>query len=209
MNDAAKSMPVKAMTIDEFLVWAEGDETIYELIDGFPVPKYGEWQGGVVAMSPARNRHQIMKGNACDALKRQLKLPCRAWEEAAIRNTSDASRFYVADVAVSCSSSLDDQYVDAPVMVIEVLSRGTQHKDLVDKLAFYLAHPSVRAIVYFWQDQKRARVWVHESASDPAGDGSSERVWSMRDVIGGHAIEIALLGVSISLDEVYEGLLEG
>lgn len=46
-------LPFKRMTLDEFLVWSDGTDTRYELIDGVPV-----------AMAPSYGAHQIIAGNA-------------------------------------------------------------------------------------------------------------------------------------------------
>src|SRR5271170_7245808 len=58
------------MTVDEFLVWAEGQDGRWELQDGAPV-----------SMSPERVAHTETKGEAYSALKNAIALaraPCRA-----------------------------------------------------------------------------------------------------------------------------------
>src|SRR5271167_1291608 len=61
----------KRLTVDEFLVWAEGREGKWELVDGSPT-----------AMSPERVRHTQTKTEAAFALReaaRRAGASCRAF----------------------------------------------------------------------------------------------------------------------------------
>ena len=42
-------LAVRRMTLDEFLVWDDGTDTLYELVDGFPM-----------AMAPPAEAHRIL-----------------------------------------------------------------------------------------------------------------------------------------------------
>jgi hypothetical protein len=60
--------PREAMTLDEFLVWERRQELRYEF-DGFEP----------VAMTGGTLNHAAIADNAVDALRRQMKGPCRVF----------------------------------------------------------------------------------------------------------------------------------
>ena len=77
------------MTVDEFLVWAEGQDGRWELQDGAPV-----------SMSPERVAHTETKGEAYSALKNAIavaRAPCRALTEGAAMGI-DAGTVFEPDV---------------------------------------------------------------------------------------------------------------
>ena len=96
------------MTVDEFLVWAEGQDGRWELRDGAPV-----------SMRPERVAHTETKGEAYSALKNAIavaRAPCRALTEgAAVR--IDAGTVFEPDALVYCGARLpaDSPEVSSPV----------------------------------------------------------------------------------------------
>ena len=103
------------MTVDEFLVWAEGQDGRWELQDGAPV-----------SMCPERVAHTETKGEAYSALNNAIavaRAPCRALTEgAAVR--IDTGTVLEPDVLVYCGPRLpaDSLEVSSPVIVVEAPS---------------------------------------------------------------------------------------
>jgi Uma2 family endonuclease len=135
----------KPMTADEFLAWNDGTDQRYELVDG-----------EIVAMAPPSDPHGTIAVNAAIEIDRRLeaRAPCRAVVEAGIQ--LDNANHYKADVAATCTQPWGSPFVEAPFLIVEVLSESTEGHDLATKVQRYIELPSVREI---WLVDSRKR-WV-------------------------------------------------
>lgn len=124
------------MTVDEFLVWAEGRPGKYELF------------GGVVQqMSPEMAEHALVKAAVWAALKSSIKaakLSCRVFPDG-MTVRIDKSGAFVPDVSVQCGETLNRRSVEVagPLIVVEVLSPSTASRDVSTKLEGYFTLPSI------------------------------------------------------------------
>jgi Uma2 family endonuclease len=154
------------MTVDEFLLWAEGKEGRWELHDGVPV-----------MMSPERSLHAETKAETYVALREAIRfkgLTCRVYPDGmAIR--IDARATYEPDASVICGprASPDAIEIDNPIIVVEVLSPSTAAIDHGRKLSGYFSLPSVEH--YLILDPER-RVAIHHKRG--IGDAIETRVLS-------------------------------
>ena len=124
------------MTVDEFLAWAESHEGRYELIEG-----------EVFAMAPQRVAHAVVKLNAVNALSAAIAksgAPCRALPDGLTVRISKTTAFQ-PDALVYCGAPLpaDAIEVPAPIIVVEVISPGSQYIDTGLKLRGYFQVSSV------------------------------------------------------------------
>ena len=126
------------MTTSEFLHWAqerpEGER--YELVAGEPV-----------AMSPERNRHNLVKTDCWLALRQgvlEAELDCTVLGDGATVIVSDTN-VYEPDVTIQCGTpvDLDEMTVPSPTVLVEVLSPSTRSVDTHAKLLGYFGLPSV------------------------------------------------------------------
>ncbi len=145
------------MTVDEFLVWAEGRPGRYEL-DG----------GTVIAMSPENVGHLRAKAVVHEVLAaavRRAGLPCEALPDGATVRV-DAGTAYEPDALVYCGPPLPRSAIEVadPVIVVEVLSPSTARHDRYDKLVGYFAVPSLHH--YLIVDADRRIVIHHARDSD-------------------------------------------
>jgi Uma2 family endonuclease len=152
------STALKKMTVDEFLLWAEGREGRWELHDGAPVAM----SDPPAAMSPERLAHTRAKGTAFIALVDALKktgLPCEAFPDG-VTVKVDARTTFEPDASVACGPRRpeDTIVVSDPVIVVEVLSPSTAFVDHGRKLSGYFSLPSVHH--YLILDPER-RVAIH------------------------------------------------
>jgi Uma2 family endonuclease len=129
----------RRMTADEFLDWAiaQPDGTRYELV-----------AGEVIAMAPERAVHGRAKVAAFDALRAavvQAGLPCEAFVDGMAVRVDDTT-VYEPDVLLRCGAPVADECIEIgdPVIVVEVLSPSSRHKDTGGKLDDYFRLPSVR-----------------------------------------------------------------
>lgn len=159
------------MTVDEFLIWAEG--------------RPGRWElegGRIIAMAPERLRHLEAKNEALRALERAIKtakLPCRALPDGATVRINNQTAFE-PDAMVYCGPRLPGKSFEVakPVIVVEVLSDSTARRDTHVKLAGYFAVESVQH--YLIVDPDR-RFIVHHKRG--AGDLIETRILHAGNVL--------------------------
>lgn len=127
----------KRMTVDEFIPWAMSQPGgRWELIDGEPV-----------MMSPERAGHWRTKAAVHRALASAVQragLGCEAVPDGATVRINQ-HRSYEPDALVYCGPELPPESVEVPnpVIIVEVLSPGTENLDTGAKFRGYFSLPSV------------------------------------------------------------------
>src|SRR5512144_2250137 len=149
------------MTSDVFLAWAmqrpEGER--WELVGG-----------ELVAMSPERSGHALVKARTWRALDdgiRAAGLGCTAYPGGMAVEIDDGT-VYEPDALVRCGEPLNDDAVKItdPMIVVEVLSPSSHARDAGAKLADYARLPSLRH--YLLVDIKTLAV-IHHQIGEAAG----------------------------------------
>ena len=125
------------LTRDQFRQWALARAGRYERVAGAPV-----------AISPGRIQHARIKSRVWATLDRAIRsagVACEAPPDG-VTIEVDADTDYEPDAIVNCGPPAPGDAIAAtnPVIVVEVLSPGTQSVDLADKLADYFRVPSVQ-----------------------------------------------------------------
>lgn len=136
MSEAVSSGPERRMTADEFALWTPPEDgQKYELVNG-----------EIVAMGNDRARHNRTKfatGRAFYNAIERAGLSCEAFIDGFGVKTNEYG-FRLPDVLVQCEPIDDDAAkTDNPVILVEVLSPGSLHKDLTQLIPEYFAIPSV------------------------------------------------------------------
>lgn len=185
MPDTAARLP---MTIAEFLVWEDGTDTRYELLDGV-----------VRAMAPTLRAHGIVQANLARLIGNALRGgPCTVQTEAGISSRFRRNTLYIADIAVSCTphTGAGEQDLPDPVLVIEMSSPSTAKHDRDVKLPDYRRIASLREIVLI--DPFRIACEVHRR---------SESGWTV-EVLADPSDRLVLdsAGLSVPLADIYEGV---
>lgn len=183
MSDAA----LRRMTLDEFLVWEDGTDTRYELIAGFPV-----------AMAPGMEDHGVLAARLAARLENGLvdRRPCRAISEAGILDPDRADTFFVVDIGVTCAPRERwRQYMQDPILLIEILSPSTERHDRKVKVPVYQRIPSMQEVLLVDSDSRYAEIhrrqgeqWIIQIINKPDG-----------------MIPLASVGIEIAVSELYEG----
>jgi Uma2 family endonuclease len=127
----------RKMTVDEFLVWAEGREGRWELYNGVPY-----------AMPSERTGHVKVKGAVYLALLRAVRkagLPCHVLTDGSGVRISQHV-MHGPDAIVYCGRELPDDALEVPnpVILVEVLSPSTRRFDETVKRDGYFSLPSVQ-----------------------------------------------------------------
>jgi Uma2 family endonuclease len=172
------------LTRDEYLRWVAHQPKRYERIAGEPV-----------AMAPERIQHVRVKSRiwaALDRAIRQAGLDCEALADG-VTIEVDADTDYEPDAVVNCGPPLppDTTVATNPVIVVEVLSPGTQSIDSSDKLADYFRVSSIQH--YLILRARRPEI-IHHSR---AGNEVVSRVVNVGPIL------LDPPGISIDVGEVY------
>jgi Uma2 family endonuclease len=132
------TLPKQRMKVPEFLAWAnEQLDSRYELVDG-----------EVVAMAPDRLRRNLVKLEVAVALREAVKaagLPCTVFTDGAGVVINDETT-RLPDASVQCGIKVrpNRMVLEAPLIVVEVVSPSSEQQDLGAKLIEYFSVPSIR-----------------------------------------------------------------
>jgi Uma2 family endonuclease len=134
----APALPKQRMKVPEFLAWA--NEQLggrYELVDG-----------EIVAMAPERLRHALVKLAVARALEDAVRvagLPCTVFPDGAtVVINENTAREPDASVQCGVNVNLDAMTLEAPMIVVEVVSPSSERYDLGSLLVEYFSVPSIR-----------------------------------------------------------------
>lgn len=141
---------------DEYLEREQEGATKHEFVDG-----------AVYAMAGASGRHNLVAGNIFAALHNHLAERCRVFTaDMKLRIKAVAKTlFYYPDLMVSCAA--EDQtadFIEQPVLVIEVLSPSTERIDRTEKFDAYRRIPSLQEYVLADQDMPKVEVFRRRTA---------------------------------------------
>lgn len=176
------------MGVAEYQVWVADrpDEERWELIDGEPV-----------LAPPPSERHQMIVLNLL-----QLLFPlARAKGGRAIPGIavlSDAMDGFapIPDVLVRCGPVLGHGYARDPILVAEVVSPSTLHRDRGAKAAFYESLASLNAFLLVDQDAPCVETWRRDAAG----------AWA-QDIRGCDAhIDLPELGGRLAVADIYDDI---
>jgi Uma2 family endonuclease len=181
--------PQDSLTVDEYLKLEESSTVRHEYVGGEIFARVG-----------ATKRHNRIIGNIFGHLWGAARGgACRVYSEGVkLRISGDV--IYYPDVMVACGPEGDDPLVeDAPCMVIEVASPGTEATDRREKLAAYKRMPGLEAYLIVAQDQR----WVERHFR--VEDGT----WRRADLLDEGRFPIPCPETELSLAQIYEGLEVG
>ncbi len=148
----APAFPKVRMNVDEFLVWSQRQpDDRHELVDG-----------EIVAMSRDSVRHNRTKAAAWRALEdavRAAGLPCMVFVDG-IGVPIDDNTLRIPDVLVQCGAEPepDAMIIEAPLIVVEVVSPSSERDDIDTKLVDYF---SVAGIRHYLIIHSEKRVVIH------------------------------------------------
>jgi Uma2 family endonuclease len=182
--------PARArMTVEEFLRWNSGDDRRHELVDG-----------EIVAMNPPAAAHRTVVAKLAWRLGEALapRKPCRVEVDAGLRIPNRGFSYYSADLAVTCAPHRrGQQELEDPILVIEVLSPGTEGYDRKTKLPDYRTIPTVREILMI--DSEVAYAEIHRRT----GHGD----WVVEIARGlDSGLRLASIDLELSLASLYDGV---
>lgn len=156
--------------------------------------------GNIYPMTGASLRHNVIAGNMFTLLRAHLRgSPCRAFMSDAKLRVAKFNSIYYPDVMVTCdarhqSVTTTDILVEAPRLVIEVLSDSTAATDRREKLQAYRSLPSL--LEYLLVSQESAAIEIHRRQGDIG--------WQIITLSPGDPVEFASVELTTDFASVYE-----
>ena len=178
----------QAMSVDEYLRSEETSPYKREYVAGFVYPLHA--QAGV------SQPHSLICTNIAGTLFGAARRHGCRLHITDMRLQVGAAMFY-PDVMLVCGQETPHAlYETAPCVLVEVLSPSTAANDRVGKYAMYTVLPSLQTYLIVEQTQRRVYEYRRQGSE-----------WVLREVTGGDTIEIPALGATLTLDDIYGGVL--
>ncbi len=154
------------MTVDDYVAWS---------LDQPDAPRADLIDGEIYAHAAQRIAHVQSKIRVVNALERAIRnagLTCNALGDGVLVRISETTA-YEPDALAYCGDPLpgDALEVPNPVIVVEVLSPGSEARDMRDKLAGYFQAPSVAHYLIVDPDEK---LLIHHARKE--GDALTTRI---------------------------------
>ncbi|WP_264778460.1 Uma2 family endonuclease [Deinococcus aetherius] len=179
----------QAMSVEEYLRSEETSPYKREYVGGFVYSLHG--QAGV------SQPHSLISMNIAGTLFPQARRQGCRLHLADMRLHVNSTIVY-PDVMLVCGQDIPHPlYETAPCLLVEVLSPSTAANDRVGKYAMYTGLPGLQT--YLIVEQTQRRVYEYQRAGDE---------WRLREVAGAGEVGVPCLDLSLSLDDVYAGVLE-
>lgn len=180
----------RAMSAEEYLAAEANSPTKHEYVAGFIYPLHA--QAGVsrkhsgIAMNIAATLHPHARKKGCRLHLSDMRL-----------RIEEKNTFYYPDVMLVCDTETgSDTAETAPCLLVEVLSPSTAQIDRVGKWAMYTEIPSLHTYLIVHQDERRVVEYRRHNNQ-----------WEMREVVGDGELEVTCLGIRLSLEDMYSGVL--
>lgn len=148
------------VTIAEFELFMERQphDTRWELVDGHILAMANRSEDhGQIAFTIGRNL-----GDAADNLGCRINIGGLRVQASA---NADGITATIPDILVRCGERVGRNWIIDPVIVVEVLPPSTMDVDRGPKLDFYKSLPSMRDIVFVYQDQVRVEHYRRDGNS--------------------------------------------
>jgi Uma2 family endonuclease len=174
-----------------------------------PDRKYEYINGRAYMMSGGSIEHDLIRRNIESALARLLRSSsCRVFgtdvQVLLGKKTNGRPHYVYPDTTVSCSAA--DQrrgtlLVEAPRVVVEVLSPSTEARDRGIKFKAYQHRPTIQEIVLVNQYLPLVEVW-RRNEEHP----ENPNAWLARQYRADETVELASLNLQLAMTEVYQDL---
>lgn len=179
------------MSVEDFFVWQQEQDSLYELVNGAPVKL-------LKAMTGASQQHDKVVVNLIVSLGTQLKeSPCRpTTDDLAVR--TKAATIRRPDVTVECGELKRDSHQNhAPKMVVEVLSPSTMGIDRIRKLEEYKELPTLCYILIVDTRMPTASLYSRDASSG----------WILQDFMGlNTSVNLPEINATLAMSDVFDGL---
>ncbi len=156
--------------------------------------------GHIYAMTGASLRHNVIAGNIFAILRAHLRgSPCRAFMSDAKLRVAKFNSYYYPDVMVTCDPryqrvSPGDSMIEAPRLIVEILSTSTEATDRREKLQAYRSLPSL--LEYALVSQEAAAIEIHRRQGDIG--------WQIITLSPGDPVELSSVELTTDFATLYD-----
>ena len=175
------------MSLEQYLLLVNNSDRHYEYYDG-----------EVHLIAGGTSNHATISLNCGIALDSALgdDTVCRPYVTDKLVRVAP-TKLLIPDVVVSCdiADHGESQIIDAPILVVEVLSRSTEMTDRFVKLALYQAKESIQEIIFISQSIQRVEVF----SRFPTG-------WLYQQYGAGQSFLLISLDIEIEVRQLYRRL---
>ncbi len=194
MASILKDRPPHYYTMEEYFALERAGEARYEY-----------WDGEIICMSGGSRQYARICGNVYLIIGQQIRgSNCTAYTGDLAIRTPTPPPYRYPDASVACGTLQFENIngIDAlinPVLIVEVLSPGTESLDKKEKRLAYQRIPSVMELLLIAQDAPHVTQIVRQPEQEPD--------WGRRDY-GDLTVRIELssIGCPLSLSDIYEGV---
>lgn len=158
--------------------------------------------GHVYAMSGGTRAHSVLIAAFAYELTGLLgDRPCLVTVSDLRLQIGSRSAYVYPDVMVTCGAleqaAWQNDMVENPVLVVEVLSASTERYDRTGKFALYRKVTTLREYVLVSQDEKRVEWYTRNDQGN----------WEYREAVGDEGVcQLAVLDVAIELRALYRNI---
>ncbi len=138
------------LSVEEYLALEEKSEVRHEYVAGY-----------IFAMAGATDAHNVIAINVATILRPHLRRSgCRVYMVDMKVRVEAVDAFYYPDVMVTCEPfEAKSVFKSRPILLVEVLSPGTELTDRREKLSAYFKLESLVEYVLISQDEKRVEIY--------------------------------------------------
>lgn len=177
------------MTAEEYLLWEETQELRHEYIDG-----------EIIAMTGGTLTHTRIYLNLYFALRPHLeKRGCEAFVADVKVQDQKNKRYFYPDLVVTCNADdqKNNQFIQHPTVIVEVLSPSNFGYDKNRKLKLYRQIPSLQE--YILIDSQQVSVEMYQR--------QSEKMWGYSDYGVSETFLIPSIEFECSVARLYENAI--
>ena len=184
----AASRVVPRLTPQEYLEWEAQQPLRYEYFNG-----------EVLAMAGGTLPHGDIALNLASLLRESLRGHCKVRNSDAKVGITDSGPFTYPDLSISCHERdrTARQFLPYPCVIIEVLSPSTEAYDRGGKFALYRRLSTLQEYVLVSSETKAVEIFRRDAVGE----------WRFIPYSEGDRIELMSLGVTLSLNAIYEDVV--
>jgi len=178
----------RLLSVEEYLDFEEASSERHEYFNG-----------QIYAMAGASPEHELIVMNLGTALNTRLRGRCRVYGSNLRVIVTETGLYTYPDLSVVCE---DAQYEETrppsllnPLVLVEVLSESTGAYDRGEKFRHYQRLPSLREVLFVWQDRMRVERFLRQE---------EENTWILTAITGSSgSISLESLQIEVPMDEIY------
>ena len=176
------------LTPQEYFEW-EAQQTL----------RYQYFNGEVFAMTGGSIPHADISLNVSSILRSHLQGRCKVRNSDAKVGITDDGPFVYPDVSVTCDDRdrTAQKFSRYPCLIVEVISPGTEAYDRGGKFSLYRSLETLKEYILVNSQAKSVEVFQR----------NDEDSWMFVPYSEGDEIELTSLGLSISMDSIYEDVV--